>query len=236
MSGTAVERGTRELRISLSGPPQSLFVLPAGQTKAVSARARGRAWTTSLSIRSGSLRPPHRLRAAPCGRRAWWRSGNDSGITGHTIHGSRQGSFVVVRCVGETAPAVVPVARRGAVRRGRDASRPCRARLGDASNHAGHPRSSRPRSLGRDKTLMARPATPPHESGPTSRSGLSWERGHLARMDNRGPSARCGPEARAPGKTAQTYFHGKECPCGSRVQAGAQESARVLRTLGIPPG
>ena len=39
---------------------------------------------------------------------------------------------------------------------------------------------------------------PQRERGPASRSGLSWERGHLARMDNRGPSARCGPEARAP--------------------------------------
>ena len=39
------------------------------------------------------------------------------------------------------------------------------------------------------------PAGPPqHESGPASRSGLSWERGPLARMDNRGPSARCGQE------------------------------------------
>ena len=50
-----------------------------------------------------------------------------------------------------------------------------------------------------NKTLMAQPATPPHESGPESRSGLSWERGHLARN---------GPKARAPRKTAQTYFHG----------------------------
>ena len=54
------------------------------------------------------------------------------------------------------------------------------------------------------------PAGPPHESGPASRSGLSWEREHLARMDNRGPSARCGPDARAPRKTAQTHSHGKE--------------------------
>ena len=52
---------------------------------------------------------------------------------------------------------------------------------------------------------MAQPATPPHERGPASRSSLSWERGHLARMDNRGPSARCGQDARAPGKTTQTY-------------------------------
>ena len=68
------------------------------------------------------------------------------------------------------------------------------------------------------KTLMAQPATPQRERGPASRSGLSRERGHLARMDNRGPSARCGPEARAPGKTAHgsaglLYFHGEDGPC-----------------------
>ena len=59
------------------------------------------------------------------------------------------------------------------------------------------------------RTLMAQPATPPHERGPASRSGLSRERGPLTRN---GPKARgcpCGPEARARGKTAQTSFHGK---------------------------
>ena len=30
----------------------------------------------------------------------------------------------------------------------------------------------------------------------------SWERGHLARMNNRGPPARCGQDARAPGKAS----------------------------------
>ena len=49
-----------------------------------------------------------------------------------------------------------------------------------------------------------------HESGSEVRCGSSWERGHLARLNNRGPSARCGQDARAPRKgpfAAQDHFH-----------------------------
>ena len=86
----------------------------------------------------------------------------------------------------------------------------------------------------------AQPATPQHESGPASRSGLSRERGHLARMDKRPalPGRRpsvlsreivvtvryspCGPEghrlaktlmpSRPPRNMKVARHHGAACP------------------------
>ena len=91
------------------------------------------------------------------------------------------------------------------------------------------------------KTLMAQPATPQHESGPASRSGLSWERGHLARN---GPKARgcpCGQDARAPRKTAQTYFTAKQTQHYGYGVASPHENFLRRRLLGVvcrqsPPG
>ena len=61
-----------------------------------------------------------------------------------------------------------------------------------------------------NKTLMAGSTTPQHESALGARRRPSWERGHLARMDNRGPSARCGRDARAPRRRSpREYFHSK---------------------------
>ena len=47
--------------------------------------------------------------------------------------------------------------------------------------------------------------TPRHEKGSLLRNGCSRERGHLARMYNRGPSARCGQDARS----RESAFHGR---------------------------
>ena len=102
-----------------------------------------------------------------------------------------------------------------------------------------HSRSRCPESPS-DKTLMAQPATPQHESGPASRSGLSWERGHLARNGPKAPAKRRQePHARATNSSAQGVALGvmmcpgsagvsPACPCGGPV-AHCGRDARAPR-------
>ena len=60
---------------------------------------------------------------------------------------------------------------------------------------------------------------------------LSWERGHLARMNNRGPSARCGQDARAPRKGVAGTWLG----CNDDGASGSSATHALDRLPGQAP-